>query len=109
MLSQIVRVHEDIIQVYDDVDVQQVGEDGVQEALESGRCVGEAFRYDPELIRAIASAESSFWFITGSDPEEMICMSEIEFGVYACPSWSIKEIRDGSGYQSFLVIQLSPQ
>jgi hypothetical protein len=50
VLSRIVRVHKDIIQVHDDVDVQQIGEDGVQEALESGQRIGEAFRDNPELI-----------------------------------------------------------
>jgi hypothetical protein len=50
MVGRIVRVHEDIIQVYNDVHVQQIGEDGVQEALESGQHIGEAFQYDPELI-----------------------------------------------------------
>jgi hypothetical protein len=50
MMGWIVRVHEDIIQVYNDVHVQQISEDGVQEALKSGRRVGEAFQYDPELI-----------------------------------------------------------
>jgi hypothetical protein len=94
VLSRIVRVHEDIIQVHNDVNVQQIGEDGVQEALESGQHVGEAFWDDPELIRAIASAKSSFRFVTGSDPEKMISMSEIEFGIYACPSRSIEEIHN---------------
>jgi hypothetical protein len=50
MISRIVRIHQDIIQVYHNVNVQKVREEGVKEALESSWCVGETFWKDPEII-----------------------------------------------------------
>jgi hypothetical protein len=72
MISRIVGVHEDIIQVYHDVNVQEIRKEGIKEALESSWCVGETFRNDPEIVGAVTGAESGFVLVASGDTEQMI-------------------------------------
>ena len=44
-----IGVHQDIIEIHNDVDVNHVCEDVVHEALESSRCVGESKRHNHPL------------------------------------------------------------
>jgi hypothetical protein len=72
MISQVVGVHEDIIQAYHDVNVQEIRKEGVKEALESSWCVGKTFRNDPEIVSAIMGTESGFVLIASGDTEQVI-------------------------------------
>jgi hypothetical protein len=94
MICWIVRVHEDVVQVYNDGYVKQISEDRIKEALKSGRSVSESFWYNPELIGAITSAKSGFGFVTRCDPEKMIGVPEVEFRVDPCLPRRIQEIRN---------------
>jgi hypothetical protein len=67
MISRIVGVHEDIIQIYHDINIQEIRKEGVKEALESSWCVGKTFWNDPEIVGAITGPESGFVLVTSSD------------------------------------------
>jgi hypothetical protein len=69
VLGRVIRVHEDVVEIDDNVDVEEVGEDAVNETLKGRRSAGQSPRDNPPLVRAIASAESGFWFITFGDPK----------------------------------------
>jgi hypothetical protein len=72
MISWIVGVHEDIIQVYHDVNIQEIRKEGVKEPLESSWCIGKTFRNDPKIIGAITGAESGFVLVASGDAEQVI-------------------------------------
>jgi hypothetical protein len=94
VLGRIIGVDEDVVQIYYDVDVQQVGKNSVQEALEGSRSIGKTLRYDPEVVGAIASAKGGFIFIASSDPEKMVSVFEIKFSIDTCLSRGIEKVRD---------------
>jgi hypothetical protein len=58
MPGQIIRVHQDVIEVYHDVDVHQIHEDRVKKVLKSGRCIGQTFQYNLEVVGAVVVTRS---------------------------------------------------
>jgi len=66
----------------------------IDEALERSWSIGESERHNKPFIGAIASAEGSFPFITWSDADQMVCMSEINLGVDGRAAGRIKEVGD---------------
>ena len=59
----VVGVNENVIKVGDNIDVEHVTEDVVDEALKSGRSVGESERHYKPFKGSISSAEGCFPFI----------------------------------------------
>ena len=49
MVFLVVGVDEYIVQIDDDGDVQQIGEEVIEEALKRQRGIGETFGYNPEV------------------------------------------------------------
>jgi hypothetical protein len=92
MVGRIVGIHQDIIQVYHNVNIQQICEEGVKGALESSWCVGQTFQNDPEIIRAITGTESGFVLVTSGDAEQVIGVAKVQFGVNTRLSRSVEEI-----------------
>jgi hypothetical protein len=84
VLGFVIGVDKDVVQVNDDVNIKQVGEERVKKSLESRRSIGEAFWDDSEVVRSIASLKRSFGLIALSNPEKMVSMSEIKFGIDTC-------------------------
>ena len=62
-----VRVDEYVVEVHQYTNIEQVAEDVIHEALESGRCIGETKRHYMPFKGAIASPESHLPFVTLSD------------------------------------------
>ena len=62
-----VRVDEYVVEVHQYTNIEQVAEDVIHEALESGRCIGETERHYMPFKGAIASPESHLPFVTLSD------------------------------------------
>ena len=62
-----VQVDEYVVEVYQYTNIEQVTEDVIHEALESGRCVGESERHYVPFEGAVASPESRLPFIALSD------------------------------------------
>ena len=49
MLFLVIGVNKYIVQIDDDGDVQQIGEEVIEEALKRRQGVGETFGYNPEV------------------------------------------------------------
>ena len=64
-----VQVDEYVVEVYQYTNIEQVTEDVIHEALESGRCVGESERHYVPFEGAVASPESRLPFIALLDSD----------------------------------------
>ena len=94
----VLKVDEDVIEVHDDTNVQHVGEDGVDKFLECCGSISETEGHYQPFIRPIAGAESCFPLVSRHDPDKIVHMPEIYFGVDFGLAWESRrlEIR-GSG------------
>ena len=81
VLLRIVGVYQDIIQVYNYGDVNHIGEDVVHEPLETRWIVGEPLGQHQPLERPIPGPEGGFPFIAIGDADEVVGMSQVDFGV----------------------------
>jgi len=45
MLGNVVRIHEDVIQIYDDYDIDHICENFIHKSLKSGGCISNPFRH----------------------------------------------------------------
>ena len=63
VLGHVIRVYEDIVEVYYYTNIQHVTKDVIHELLKSGGSIGKSeWNYQP-FKRAIASAEGGFPFV----------------------------------------------
>ena len=90
----IVRVDEDVIQVHEDANIEEVAKNVVHESLKGGWRIGESERHYTPFKRAIASLECSFPFVTFTDLDKMVGMSEVNVGEQLCFMWTVQEIGD---------------
>ena len=74
-----VQVDENVVDVHQYTYIEQVAEDVIHEALESGGCVGESERHYAPFERAIASLESCLPFVALSDSDQMVGVPEVYF------------------------------
>ena len=74
-----VRVDENVVEVHQYTNIEQVAEDVIHEALESGRCIGESERHYAPFEGAVASPESHFPFIALSDSDQMVGVCKISY------------------------------
>jgi len=58
VLRNVVRIDQDVIQIYDDVDVNHVGKDVVHKPLKSGGCVSKPFRHYQPLKGTVTGDRS---------------------------------------------------
>jgi hypothetical protein len=92
MLSHVIGIDQDVVQVYKDTNIEEVGEDVVHETLKSSQSIGKAERHNTILKGSITGSEGSFPFITFGDSDKMECMPKIDFGIDACFPRCIEEI-----------------
>ncbi len=90
----VVGKDEDVVQVYDDVDVAQVLENVVHECLESSGTVRHPEGHDEVFVRAVTGPESRLPFVSFSDADVVVSGSEIDFGVDAGGAKAIKKVAD---------------
>src|SRR5882724_73611 len=64
VLRNIVRIDEDVVQIYDDYDINHIHEDVIHKSLKSGRCISNPFRHYQPLKGTIAGSECSLPFIS---------------------------------------------
>jgi hypothetical protein len=86
----ILGINEDVVQIYNDIDVEEVRKEVIHESLESSRSVGQALGHDEPLKRAVASSERGFPFIAVSDPNKVIGVLQVNFS---------EELRTPTGVQ----------
>ena len=90
----VVGIDQDAVKVNDDTDIEQITKNVVHETLEGCRSIGETKRHDEPLKGTIASMESGLPFITFSNADKVISMSEIKGSIDTCFASSIEEVRD---------------
>ena len=90
----VVGVDEDVVQVYEDANIEEVAENVVHESLKGGWRVGESERHYTPFEGAIASSECGFPFVTFADSDKMVGVSEVDMGEQSCFSWTVQEIGD---------------
>jgi len=56
VLGNIVGIDEDVIQIYDDYDVNHICENVIHKSLKSGRCISKPFRHYQPLEGTIAGS-----------------------------------------------------
>ncbi len=78
--SFIFSINENVIQVYNNEDIELFYQNLVNIALISGWYIGQAKRHYLILEIAIMGPKGHLLFITFSDPHSMIGISEIELG-----------------------------
>jgi len=64
VLGNIVRIDEDVIQIYDDYDVNHICENVIHKSLKNGRCISKPFRHYQPLEGTIAGLECSLPFVS---------------------------------------------
>ena len=81
VLLHIVRVYQDIIQVYNYGDVNHIGKDVIHEPLETCQGVGEPLGHHQPLERPVPGLEGGFPFVPIGDVDEVVGVSQVNFGV----------------------------
>src|SRR5882724_4453483 len=89
VFRNVVRIDENVIQIYDDNDVDHVCEDVIHELLKSCWSISKPFRHYQPLEGTITGLEGSFPLVSGCNPNKMVSMPEVDFGVDLCFSWCI--------------------
>ena len=85
-------VDKNIVQVYDDVDVQYVSEYVIHEVLEYCWCIGESKRHHIVFKLAISCAECSFPFVSRRDANEVVRMSKVDLGIDSSLTRRVKKV-----------------
>src|SRR5882672_8583355 len=106
VLGNVVGIDEDVVQIDDDYDVNHIRKDVVHKLLKSCWCISSPFRHYQPLERTVSGLECSFPFVSRHNPDKMVCVLEVDFGIDSCFSWSRRSEISGSGYRSFLKIWL---
>src|SRR5882672_1819456 len=89
VLRNVVRIDEDVIQVDDDYDINHIRGDVIHKSLKSCWCISKPFRHYQPLERTVSGLECSLPFIFRHNPDKMVCMSEVDFGVDSCSTWCV--------------------
>ena len=75
VLGHVVRVYEDIVEVYYYTNIQHVAEDVIHKSLKGGGSIGKSkWNYQP-FKRAVASAEGGFPFVSICYANQMVGMA----------------------------------
>src|SRR5882724_11378552 len=89
VFGNVVRIDENVVQIYDDNDIDHVCKDVVHKSLKSCWSISKPFRHYQPFEGTITGPEGSLPFVSRCDPNEMVCMSEVDFGVDSCFSWCV--------------------
>src|SRR5882724_2976093 len=81
MLSNIVGINEDVVQIDDNTNVDHIHENVIHKSLEGCGGISKPFRHYQPLERPISGSECSFPFFSSGKLNKVICMPEINFGV----------------------------
>src|SRR4051812_27655427 len=82
MVLVILAVDQDIINVYDDSDVEERSENILNQGLEGGWGIGESKGHDLVLIMTVPGAKSHFGDIILVDLDLVIARAEVNLGKY---------------------------
>ena len=94
MISRVVRVDQDVIEVNEYAYIQQVGENIVHEMLECGWSIGKSKGHNTPFKRTIMSREDGFPLITFVNLDKMVSILEINFSEELSLLRSVQEVGD---------------
>lgn len=83
-------IDKDVIQVHGGEDIELLGWDLIDEALEARRSIGKAERHDLVFEVTIPSSEGGFPFITFADPHRMVRFRQIQLGEALGPTLAVE-------------------
>ena len=83
-LAWVLSVDEDVIKVNNDENIEFLGQDLVNIALEANKCIRQPKRYYLIFEIAVSSSESCFQFIALFYPYPMVSTCEIKLGKLFC-------------------------
>src|SRR5882724_11897872 len=87
VFGNVVGIDENVVQIYDDNDVNHIHEDVIHKLLKSCWSISKPFRHYKPFEGTIMGLEGSLPFISGCNLNKMVCMPEVNFGVDSCFSW----------------------
>jgi len=64
VLGNVVGIVEDVIQIYDDYDIDHVCKNVIHKSLKHGRCISEPFRHYQPLEGTVSGPECSLPFVS---------------------------------------------
>jgi hypothetical protein len=98
-----IGINEDVVQVYKDADVEQVRKDVIHKSLKSSRSIHKSERHDTPFEGAVSGLKRCLPFVTFSDTDWMIGMSEVNLGIHLRFAPTFEEVRSaGKGIAVFL-------
>src|SRR5882672_3469392 len=103
VLGNVVRVNEGVIQVDDDYDINHIHKNVIHKLLKSCWCISKPFRHYQPLEGTITGSECSLPFISSRNPDKMIHMPEVDFGVDSCFSGCVQEVGNERKWISVLL------
>jgi hypothetical protein len=81
VILDVVRVDKDVIEVYDNRNVSEIGENFVHEALECGGGVAETKGHNQEFKSSVSGPKGCFPFVARSNSDVEVTYSEIDLSV----------------------------
>src|SRR5882724_5470374 len=94
VFGNVVRIDENVIQIYDDNDINHIHEDVIHKPLKSCWSISKPFSHYQPLEGTVMSPEGSLPFVSRCNLNKMVHMLEVDFGVDLCFSWCIQEVRN---------------
>ena len=88
-LAFIFGVNKDVIQINNDEDIEFLGQDLIDVALEAGRSIRQSKRHHLVLKVAVLSLESCFLFIAFSYLHSVVGVGQVQLGELLGPTQSI--------------------
>src|SRR5882724_154986 len=64
VFRNVVGIHEDVVQIYDDYDLNHICENIIHKSLKSGRCISKPFRHYQPLEGTIKGSECRLPFVS---------------------------------------------
>src|SRR5882724_8584081 len=89
VFGNVVRIDENVIQIYDDNDINHIHEDVDHKSLKSCQSISKPFRHYQPLEGTVMGPEGSLPLVSGYNPNYMVGVLEVDFGVDSCFSWCI--------------------
>src|SRR5882724_6893496 len=72
VFGNVVGIDEDVVQIYDEYDINHICENVVHKSLKSGRFISKPFRHYQLLEGTIRGLECSLPFVSRCNPNEMV-------------------------------------
>ena len=88
----VVGVYQDVVKIYDNSIVKEVMKNVINKMLECSGSICEAKGHNLPFKGSISGVDSSFPFITFSNSDQMVGMSEINFSVNLGLTWCIEKV-----------------